>query len=118
MQRAKTEQEIQEVAFHAAVKRGVDLAQTTAVRILGRKPFSAVRVGRTGVDLGQAAQTRRGYSVHPLFTSPNAKAIEEIEKVLAAWLTACHGPRCEHTSARGSDGPVATGNKTVYLAVK
>lgn len=115
--KAKPEIDLVEVAFHNTVKRGVELAQSQIVRTLGRKPpFTKVLVGRTDVDLGKVAQERQGYIVTNLFTSPNSRATEEIERVLAVWLRACHGQRCEN--GKGGTKPVKQGVKSVFLAVQ
>lgn len=114
MLQSKPKIDVQEVVFHSTVKRGVELSQSQIVRILGRRTFAKVRVGSTSTELGKAPQTQKGYSVNPLFSSPNARAMEEIERVLAAWLQACHGQRFE----TGADAPLKPGKTTIYLAVR
>lgn len=114
MLQSKPKIDVQEVVFHSTVKRGVELSQSQIVRILGRRTFAKVRIGSTGSALGKDAKMSKGYSVNPLFTSNNARAIEEIHRVLDKWLQACHGERCEH----GSDAPLKPGTATIYLAVR
>ncbi len=112
---SKPQVDVQELAFQNTVKRGLDLAQTQIVRILGRKPpFNGVRVGRTDVALGSTSQTRQGYAVTSLFSSSNVRAIEEIERRLAAWLQACHDKRFDNAR----EAPVKAGTSTVYVAVR
>lgn len=107
--------DVEEVVFHSTVKRGVELAQSQIVRILGKqRTFAKVRIGSTAADLGKTPQTQKGYSVNPLFSSPNTRAMEEIERVLSTWLQACHGQRVDN----GADAPLKPGKSTIYLAVR
>lgn len=112
---AKPQVDLQEIVLLNTVKRATEMAKSQIVGVLGRKPFTRVRIGRTDLDLGRAPQTRRGYSVSALFSSSNGRAIDEVEKQLATWLHTCHGQRFEPVDDGKS--PLKTGNKTIYLAV-
>ncbi|MBN8524182.1 MAG: hypothetical protein J0M02_02475 [Planctomycetes bacterium] len=106
--------DIQEVMFHSTVKRGMELSQSQIVRILGRRTFAKVRIGATSVSMGKEPKVQKGYSVNPLFSSPNERAMEEIARNLKTWLHACHGERCEIDS----ESLLKPGTSTIYLAVR
>ena len=114
---AKVQADVQEIVFNNSVKRGVDLAKTKIVSILGcsRVPISQLRVGRTDVALKPGGQPFKGYTVHSVFAAPTPRVIAEVETILTTWLKACHGAKCEN--GQGED-PVRLGNATLYLAVK
>jgi len=99
----------------SAIKRGVDLAQSQIVGILGRrKGFTKVHVGLTDIDLGKTPQDRQGYAVVTIFTGASEPTVSGVRDTIATWLKACHGDRYESTVAKP---PVKPGTKSVYLAI-
>lgn len=98
-----------------AVARGLDVAKTAIVGILGRgKPFVRVHVGLTDMDLGKTASERAGYTVTALHSFANAAVAASVAKAMTEWLRTCHGKRHE------GDPPkqvVKPGTKTLYVAV-
>lgn len=109
-----TPEETAVIVSATAVARGLDVAKTAIVGILGRgKPFVRVHVGLTDVDLGKTTQERGGYAVTALHTFGNAAVATSVAKAMRAWLSACHGTRHE-----GEPAPVVKpGTTTLYVAV-
>ena len=98
-----------------AVARGLDVAKTAIVGILGRgKPFARVHVGLTDADLGKTAQERGGYTVTALHTFSNAAVAASVTKAMGEWLRTCHGKRHEGDPPKQVMKP---GTKTLYVAV-
>lgn len=113
MLQSKHKIDVEEAIYTTTVKRGVEASQSQIVRVLGRQAFTKVRVGTTAVSLGRP-QTQKGYAITPLFSTPHAKAMTEIQRVLTDWLKACHGQRFEHDGS----APLKPGSTTLYLAVR
>lgn len=115
---AKVQADVQEIVFNNAVKRGVDMAKTKIVSILGcsKVPVKQMFVGRTDVTLKPGGQPGKGYTVHGVFVAPTPRVLTEVETILGTWLKACHGAKVE--TCQGGQEPVRQGNATLYLAVK
>ena len=112
--KSPTPEETAAIVSATAVARGLDVAKSAIVGILGRgKPFVRVHVGLTDVDLGKASQERGEYIVTALHTFGNAAVATSVAKAMRVWLSACHGARHE------SDPPqvVKPGSKTLFVAV-
>ncbi len=77
--------DLEEIALQNTIKRATELAKSQIVGVLGRKPFTKVRIGRTDLDLGKTAQLRGGYSVSNLFTSTKLRATEDFKEGSAAF---------------------------------
>jgi hypothetical protein len=111
----RTPEETAAIVSATAVARGVDVAKTAIVGILGRgKPFVRVHVGLTDVDLGKTAQERGGYTVTAMHSFANAAVAASVAKAMTEWLRVCHGKRHEADSAKQIVKP---GTKTLYVAV-
>jgi hypothetical protein len=106
--------DLQEAAFQQQLKRGVETAKSQIVGVLGRKPFSAVRVGLTQGDLAKSALVKQGYALHALTTTPKPPLAKAMAQEVETWLRQCHGTRCEHAPI---DTPPA-GTNILFLAVK
>lgn len=113
--KTRTPEETAAIVSAAAIARGLDIAKTAIVGILGRgKPFVRVHVGLTDVDLGKTAQERGGYTVTTIFTASSQHTVAAVGKAVSDWLLACHGKRFESLPAKPAVKP---GTKVLYLAV-
>lgn len=113
--KAKTPEEIAAIISATAIARGLDIARTLIIGILGRRPpFARVHVGFTDVNLGKAPQERNGYTVTAICTASSPQTVAAVGKAVADWLRACHGKRFEVTPDKAVVKP---GTQVLYLAV-
>jgi hypothetical protein len=113
--KSRTPEETAALVSATAITRGLDVAKTRIVSILGRKPpFQKVHIGLTDVDLGKTSVVRGGYTITGVFTAATPQVAASVLKSVGDWLVACHGPRCEAVPAKPVVKP---GSKTVYVAV-
>jgi len=111
----RTPEETAAIVSATAIARGLDIAKTAIVGILGRgKPFVRIHLGCTDMDLGKTAVERGGYTVTAIYSASSQHTVAAVKKAVADWLQACHGKRVEAEPAK----PVLkAGVKTLYLAV-
>ena len=113
--KVQTPEETAAIISASAIVRGVDRAKAQVIGILGRnRNFARVHVGLTDVGLGKSPTERKGYTITEISNSGGVDVVSGVEKVVAAWLQACHGTRYE----TGPEKPVVkAGTKALYLAV-
>lgn len=113
--KARTPEETAAIVSATAIARGLDMAKTQIVGILGRgRPFSRIHVGCTDIDLGKVPQERGGHTVTAIFTASSEHTVAAVGKAVVEWLRACHGARFEAVPAKPVVKP---GKKTLYVAV-
>lgn len=113
--KTRTPEETAAIVSATAIARGLDIAKTAIVGILGRgKPFARVHIACTDIDLGKTAQERGGYTVTAIFSGSSQHTVAAVGKAVGEWLLACHGKRYEAAPAKPV---IKAGAKTLYLAV-
>ena len=113
--KTRTPEETAAIVSATAIARGLDIARTLIVGILGRgRQFVSLHIGITDLDLGKTPQERNGATVTAIFTASSQHTVAAVGKAVATWLQACHGKRFEAAPAKPV---VKTGTKTLYLAV-
>ena len=110
-----TAEETAAIVSSTAIAKGVDVAKTAIVGILGRgKPFTKVHVGCTDIDLGKKPVERDGFTVTAIHAGVGPQVMSPVMKTIGDWLHACHGKRYEAVPAKTVVEP---GTKILYLAV-
>lgn len=110
-----TQEETAAIVSATAIARGLDVARTQIVGLLGRKRhFIRLHVGLTDVNLGKIPQERNGHTVVAIYTASSSHTVAAVGKAVAEWLRACHGKRFEATPTKAVVKP---GTQVLYLAV-